>query len=78
MDKDIVKKIKKKLFDHYKEFNHEKYFIDTSEEYVSIYCHSWVSPPESTFLKFKNFMKKECEKYNQHGYFYIFGYTIKV
>jgi hypothetical protein len=76
---ETLKKLEQALYNKYSIFNKEDAYIETTKDYLSINCYSYMFEyVERYFNWLVNFCIKFLKRYHYKGFVYIFGYVIEV
>jgi hypothetical protein len=76
---ETLKKLEQALYNKYSIFNKEDAYIETTKDYLSINCYSYMFEyVERYFNWLVNFCIKFLKRYQYKGFVYIFGYVIEV
>ena len=72
-------KLEQALYNKYSIFNKEDAYIETTKDYLSINCYSYMFEyVERYFDWLVNFCRKFLTKLGYKGFVYIFGYVIEI
>lgn len=76
---EALNKLEQALYNKYSIFNKEDAFIETTKDYLSINCYSYMFEyVERYFDWLVKFCIKFLKSYDYKGFIYIFGYSIEV
>ncbi len=78
--KEIIKNLKEKLIKRYNVFNKEFLYIDSEENFINIYCYSYIEDylNKRTLNSIINFVNDYLFKNGYKDYFYILDYAFKI